>query len=126
MLEACHDRVRRSLALLGNLIGNAWRYSREQADAQIEFGALPAPEGSRKMLFVPYIGTGFNMAYSGSLFKPFHRLHPDNEFEGSGIGLATVHRILERHGGAIRGASVEGEGACFYFSFNPRFRPVTA
>jgi signal transduction histidine kinase len=107
--------------ILENLIGNAWKYSRRRADAQIEFGALPAREGCRQMLFVRDNGAGFNMAYADSLFKPFHRLHHDNEFEGSGIGLATVHRILERHGGVIRGESTEGAGACFYFSFDPRF-----
>jgi signal transduction histidine kinase len=112
--------------ILENLIGNAWKYSRERADAQIEFGTLPAHEGGRKMLFVRDNGAGFNMAYSASLFKPFHRLHHDNEFEGSGIGLATVHRILERHGGVIRGESAEGAGACFYFSFDPRFGLIGA
>ncbi|ABE43677.1 PAS domain-containing sensor histidine kinase [Polaromonas sp. JS666] len=109
--------------ILENLIGNAWKYSRAQADAQIEFGALPTREGGRKMLFVRDNGAGFNMAYSASLFKPFHRLHHEHEFEGSGIGLATVHRILERHGGVIRAESTEGAGACFYFSFDPRFGP---
>lgn len=111
--------------ILENLIGNAWKYSREQADAKMEFGSLPAREGGRRMLFVRDNGAGFNMAYSASLFKPFHRLHHDNEFEGSGIGLATVHRILERHGGVIRAESAEGKGACFTFSFDPQFGPVS-
>ncbi|MDP2035040.1 MAG: PAS domain S-box protein [Polaromonas sp.] len=109
--------------ILENLLGNAWKYSRDKADAAIGFGALPAREGGRKMLFVRDNGAGFDMAYAGSLFKPFHRLHHENEFEGSGIGLATVHRILERHGGTIRGESAEGAGACFYFSFDPKFGP---
>lgn len=110
--------------ILENLLGNAWKYSRDKADASIGFGALPAREGGRKMLFVRDNGAGFDMAYAGSLFKPFHRLHHENEFEGSGIGLATVHRILERHGGTIRGESAEGAGACFYFSFDPKFGPA--
>ncbi|MDO8388657.1 MAG: PAS domain S-box protein [Polaromonas sp.] len=109
--------------ILENLLGNAWKYSRDKADAVIGFGALPAREGGRKMLFVRDNGAGFDMAYAGSLFKPFHRLHHENEFEGSGIGLATVHRILERHGGTIRGESAAGAGACFYFSFDPKFGP---
>lgn len=107
--------------ILENLLGNAWKYSRNTAGASISFGALPTREGGRKMLFVRDNGAGFDMAYAGSLFKPFHRLHHETEFEGSGIGLATVHRILERHGGTIRGESAEGAGACFYFSFDPRF-----
>jgi PAS domain S-box-containing protein len=107
--------------ILENLLGNAWKYSRDKAGASISFGALAEREGGRRMLFVRDNGTGFDMAYAGSLFKPFHRLHHDNEFEGSGIGLATVHRILERHGGTIRAESAAGAGACFYFSFDPRF-----
>jgi PAS domain S-box-containing protein len=110
--------------ILENLIGNAWKYSRDKDDASISFGALPAREDGRKMLFVRDNGAGFDMAYSGNLFKPFHRLHHETEFEGSGIGLATVHRILERHGGTIRGESAEGAGACFYFSFDPRLGSV--
>ncbi|MBC7600012.1 MAG: PAS domain S-box protein [Polaromonas sp.] len=106
--------------ILENLIGNAWKYSRGRDAAIIDFGATPARECGRQMLFVRDNGAGFDMAYSASLFKPFHRLHHETEFEGSGIGLATVHRILERHGGVIRAESTEGAGACFYFSFDPR------
>lgn len=106
---------------LENLIGNAWKYSRQRTDAKIEFGALSARDDGRKILFLRDNGAGFNMAYADNLFKPFHRLHHESEFEGSGIGLATVHRILERHGGRIRAESSEGAGACFYFSFDPHF-----
>lgn len=112
--------------ILENLIGNAWKYSRGRTSAQIRFGVLTDHEDGRNMLFVRDNGAGFNMDFSDSLFKPFHRLHQDNEFEGSGIGLATVHRILERHGGTIRGESTEGDGACFYFSFSPRFSQIAA
>ncbi|MEO8021482.1 PAS domain S-box protein [Polaromonas sp.] len=120
--ERCDSKLTR--ILLENLIGNAWKYSRHRADATIEFGVLPSREDGRKMLFVRDNGAGFNMAYADSLFKPFHRLHHETEFEGSGIGLATVHRILERHGGMIRAESAEGAGACFYFSLDPRFGTV--
>jgi PAS domain S-box-containing protein len=119
--ERCDSKLAR--IILENLIGNAWKYSRQRADAKIEFGQLPDHEDGRKILFVRDNGAGFNMAYADSLFKPFHRLHHETEFEGSGIGLATVHRILERHGGFIRAESSEGSGACFYFSFDPRFSP---
>ncbi len=69
------------------------------------------------MFYVRDNGVGFNMRYVRELFKPFHRLHRDTEFEGTGIGLATVHRILERHEGDVRCEATEGEGACFFFSF---------
>lgn len=100
-----------------NLMGNAWKYSRKVPQAVIEFGALPTQDGEHTTFFIRDNGAGFNMEYAHSLFKPFHRLHHENEFEGSGIGLATVHRILERHGGLIRAEAVEGQGACFYFAF---------
>ena len=106
---------------LENLIGNAWKYSRNRDQATIDFGAVASLEGGRQTLFVRDNGAGFDMAFSANLFKPFHRLHNETEFEGSGIGLATVHRILERHGGSIRAESTVGNGACFYFSFDPRF-----
>lgn len=119
LIVRCDSKFAR--IILENLLGNAWKYSRNTAEASVSFGALPAREGGRKMLFVRDNGAGFDMAYADSLFKPFHRLHHETEFEGSGIGLATVHRILERHGGTIRGESAAGAGACFYFSFDPRF-----
>ena len=64
-------------------------------------------------------GVGFDMARAGELFKPFHRLHQDSEFEGTGIGLATVHRVMERHRGHVRGEAQVGQGARFIFSFSP-------
>ncbi len=123
--DGIHTRCDSKFAriILENLLGNAWKYSRDKDGAAISFGTLPAREGGRRMLFVRDNGAGFDMAHAGSLFKPFHRLHHDNEFEGSGIGLATVHRILERHGGTIRGESAAGAGASFYFSFDPKFGP---
>lgn len=105
--------------VLDNLIGNAWKYSRRQPQARIEFGVLPITTGGRKMLFIKDNGVGFDMAYADKLFKPFHRLHGASEFEGTGIGLATVHRILERHGGTITCESREGVGSTFLFSFDP-------
>ncbi|MES2980155.1 MAG: PAS domain S-box protein [Pseudomonadota bacterium] len=106
--------------VLENLISNAWKYSRNRDDACIEFAASVSPDDGSRMLMVRDNGAGFSMEYSGSLFKPFHRLHHDNEFEGSGIGLATVHRILERHGGSIRAEAEDGRGATFFFTFESR------
>jgi PAS domain S-box-containing protein len=106
--------------VLDNLIGNAWKYSRPARNARIEFGALPGHHDGRTVLFIKDNGVGFNMAFVGKLFKPFHRLHGANEFEGTGIGLATVHRIVERHGGCIDCTSQEGVGSTFYFTFDQR------
>ena len=115
ILVMCDEKLAR--IVLENLIGNAWKYSRDRIDSHIEFGRKPAAGCGNETLFVRDNGAGFNMEYVASLFKPFHRLHHANEFEGSGIGLATVHRILERHGGAICAEATEGAGACFWFSF---------
>lgn len=104
--------------VLDNLIGNAWKYSRRTPVTRIEFGALPTGADGHAMLFFKDNGVGFDMAYANKLFKPFHRLHGASEFEGTGIGLATVHRILERHGGAIECESEEGVGSTFFFSFD--------
>ena len=97
--------------LLGNLLSNAWKFTRGRDDARIEFGIGPDGE-----FFVRDNGAGFAQEYVDKLFRPFQRLHSQAEFAGNGIGLASVKRIVERHGGSIRAVGKEGEGATFYFS----------
>jgi PAS domain S-box-containing protein len=101
---------------LENLLGNALKYSRDRPQTVIEFGSSAPDDGSTPRYFVRDNGVGFNMAYATKLFKPFQRLHMASEFEGTGIGLATVRRIIERHGGDITAISAPGEGATFSFS----------
>ncbi|WP_372659460.1 PAS domain S-box protein [Hydrogenophaga sp.] len=103
--------------VLENLLGNAWKYSRHQTQPRIEIGQEATPLTGRMVFFVRDNGAGFDMARSDRLFKPFNRLHGAKEFEGSGIGLATVRRIIERHGGHIEGEGVPGLGATFRFCF---------
>ncbi|MBI3553315.1 MAG: PAS domain-containing protein [Elusimicrobia bacterium] len=97
-----------------NLIGNAWKYTGRHASAKIEFGA--SESAGRRVYFVRDDGAGFDMAFAGKLFKPFSRLHTMKEFEGSGVGLATVERIVGRHGGRIWGEAEVEKGAAFYFT----------
>ncbi len=101
---------------LENLLGNALKYSRDQPQTVIEFGCSVSDDNSTRRYFVRDNGVGFNMSYATKLFKPFQRLHMASEFEGTGIGLATVRRIVERHGGDITAISSPGEGATFSFS----------
>lgn len=101
--------------LLVNLIGNAWKFTREREQAHIEFGAQPAADGGEEF-FVRDNGVGFSQAYVDKLFRPFQRLHAQEQFAGHGIGLASVKRIIERHGGTIRAEGREGEGATFWFT----------
>lgn len=103
--------------VLENLLGNAWKYTSRATQALIEFGQEAAPDEGPPVFFIKDNGAGFDEQFANRLFKPFSRLHTAAEFEGSGIGLATVRRILERHGGHIRAQSKLGEGACFWFSF---------
>lgn len=100
--------------VLENLLGNAWKFTAKQAAAKIEFGAMEK-EGD-KVLYVRDNGAGFNMKYAGKMFGAFQRLHSSGEFEGTGIGLATVQRIVNRHGGRIWAEGEEGKGATFYFT----------
>jgi PAS domain S-box-containing protein len=100
--------------LLQNLIGNAWKYSSRRDDARIEFGV--SEQDGRPAYFVRDNGAGFDMAYAQKLFGAFQRLHSTTEFPGLGIGLATVARILHRHGGRAWAEGRVGEGATFYFS----------
>jgi light-regulated signal transduction histidine kinase (bacteriophytochrome) len=115
LMANCDPRL--AHIVLENLIGNAWKYSRHQPVARIELGRCMHAQGSLPGFFVRDNGAGFEMSRADRLFKPFTRLHSPSEFEGSGIGLATVRRIIERHGGQIRGEGKTGEGAMFCFSF---------
>jgi PAS domain S-box-containing protein len=100
--------------VLENLIGNAWKFTRPVDAPCIRFGVRQEPEGLA--YFVADNGVGFNRSDATKLFTPFQRFHTAAEFEGSGIGLATVHRIVRRHGGWIRAESQAGKGATFLFS----------
>jgi len=100
--------------LFMNLIMNAWKFTSKTANATIEIGMVEA--GPMATLFVRDNGAGFDMAYEKKLFKPFQRLHGNSEFEGTGIGLATVARIIDRHGGRIWAEAKPNAGAVFYFS----------
>lgn len=111
----CDPRLAR--IALENLFANAFKYTRTREHTLIEWGRLPAQDGEPGLFFVRDNGVGFDMAYADKLFKPFQRLHMPSEFEGTGIGLATVRRIIERHGGVIRGEGSPGQGAFFSFSF---------
>jgi light-regulated signal transduction histidine kinase (bacteriophytochrome) len=101
-------------AVLENLLGNAFKFTRDVPEARIEFGATPEGE-----FFVRDNGAGFDMTYSNKLFGAFQRLHAVEEYEGTGIGLATVARILHRHQGSIRAEGALGAGATFYFTLPP-------
>ncbi|MFN0160270.1 MAG: PAS domain S-box protein [Burkholderiales bacterium] len=101
--------------VLDNLIGNAWKYSRDAQECRIEFGRANGPDGKPEF-FVRDNGVGFDMQYAGKLFSVFQRLHSAEKYEGTGIGLATVKRIISRHGGTVRGEATAGHGATFYFT----------
>ena len=100
--------------VLENLLGNAWKFTSKRADAHIEVGSEGG--GDAVEFFVRDNGAGFDPAHADKLFEPFRRLHSRAEFEGTGIGLATVQRVLRRHGGACRADSRPGAGATFHFS----------
>jgi signal transduction histidine kinase len=100
--------------VLDNLIGNAWKFTRDQPHPVVEVGA-EGSDGDRRF-FVRDNGAGFDMAYAGKLFGPFQRLHHADEFEGTGIGLATVQRIVRRHGGDIWAEGEVGAGATVSFT----------
>src|SRR5581483_6235372 len=101
--------------VLENLLGNAWKFTANRPRARIEFGALPQSNGAQTY-FVRDDGAGFDMARAGNLFTPFKRLHDQNEFRGTGIGLATVQRVIHRHGGKIWAQGAVNQGATFCFT----------
>jgi PAS domain S-box-containing protein len=109
--------ARLMLIALSNLIGNAWKYSSRTSNAVIEFGSLEKNEET--VFFVRDNGAGFDMAHAKKLFTPFQRLHSDSHFSGTGIGLAIVNKVIQRHGGRVWGEGEIGKGATFYFTLRP-------
>ncbi len=103
------------LTLLDNLMGNAWKFTRDTPDAWLEVGSEMGSDGNAT-LFVRDNGAGFDAGYTNKLFRPFQRLHSQDAFPGHGIGLASVKRIVERHGGDISAEGAVGEGAMFRFT----------
>jgi light-regulated signal transduction histidine kinase (bacteriophytochrome) len=103
-------------AALENLLGNAWKFTGKSECPRIEFGVQR--DGAATVYFVRDSGAGFDMAYADKLFSPFQRLHSEAEFPGTGVGLATVGRIIQRHGGVVRAESAVGTGATFYFTLD--------
>jgi len=100
--------------VLSNLLSNALKFTRKCKKAEIEFGCKI--KDKKTIFYVKDNGIGFDMKYADKLFAPFQRLHKEEEYEGSGIGLATVQRIIRRHGGEIRAESLPGSGSTFYFT----------
>jgi light-regulated signal transduction histidine kinase (bacteriophytochrome) len=99
---------------IGNLIGNAWKYSSKSEHPRIEFGYFK--KDGERVYYVKDNGAGFDMSKANDLFVPFKRLHSEKEFKGTGVGLAIVERAIVRHGGKIWAESEVGKGATFYFT----------
>jgi light-regulated signal transduction histidine kinase (bacteriophytochrome) len=109
-------------AVLENLLGNAWKFTSKAEAPRIEVGTMR--DGDKSVYFVRDNGAGFDMAFADKLFGAFQRLHGMEEFPGTGIGLATVQRIVHRHGGRIWADAAPGRGAVFYFTLAPDSEPV--
>jgi len=103
--------------VLYNLMSNAFKFTRNVENPEIKVG-MTTPDGGQHIYFVSDNGEGFDMSYADRLFLPFHRLHQAGEYEGSGIGLATVQRIIRRHGGRVWADSAPGVGTTFYFTLS--------
>jgi signal transduction histidine kinase len=103
--------------VIDNLLGNAWKYSSRVDRALIEIGAFTSGDGE-PVFFIKDNGAGFDSEHADQLFKPFRRLHSSQEFPGTGLGLATVRRIIRRHNGRVWGEGLPGSGASFYFTLN--------
>jgi signal transduction histidine kinase len=99
---------------LVNLLGNAWKYTARTEGPEVAVGMRVVAGESR--FFVKDNGAGFDMAHAGQLFEPFHRLHRESEFTGTGLGLASVKRIVERHGGRVWAEAEPGKGTTIWFT----------
>lgn len=104
---------------LENLLSNAWKYSSKQEHARIEFGVTENPDFGT-CYFIRDNGAGFDMHLADKLFRPFKRLHANHDFTGDGIGLASVQRVIQRHGGKIWAEAKVNEGACFSFTLSKK------
>jgi light-regulated signal transduction histidine kinase (bacteriophytochrome) len=103
--------------VLANLLHNAWKFTQGKGRARVAFGMKPLAAGAQPVYFVRDNGAGFRMDYADQLFLPFRRLHSEQQFPGTGIGLATVQRIVHRHEGRVWAEAIDGEGAAFYWTF---------
>jgi light-regulated signal transduction histidine kinase (bacteriophytochrome) len=101
--------------VMANLVGNAWKFSAQKPRTVLRVGSRTGPAGET-VYFVADEGAGFDMAHASRLFGPFERLHTPSEFEGTGIGLALVQKIVQRHGGTIWAEAHPGDGATFFFT----------
>ncbi len=120
-IEECDASLMKQV--FANLLSNAVKYTQPRSQVLIEVGQLKVDDETA--IFVRDNGVGFDMKYAGKLFGVFQRLHPDEAFAGTGVGLATVARIIHRHGGRIWADAVEDKGATFYFTIG-RTRPSSA
>jgi signal transduction histidine kinase len=120
MLAQADSRLMTSV--LTNLIGNAWKFSAKTPSARIEVGSQAGAEGET-VFFVRDNGPGFDMANAGKLFQVFERLDSTSQFEGTGIGLATVKQVVEMHQGRVWAESAPGQGATFYFAIGGESAP---
>ena len=100
--------------VLENLLGNAWKFTAKSDQQRVQFGAIQ--KDGQVTYFVQDSGAGFDMAYANKLFKPFQRLHSEADFAGTGIGLATVQRVIERHGGRVWAESAVHQGTTFFWT----------
>jgi len=118
-LPPCHADPTLLHQVLVNLLGNAFKYSRTRDCSVIEISAIVQADGGSPVYAIKDNGVGFDMANAGKLFTVFERLHHARDFEGTGVGLSTVQRIIQRHGGRIWAESAPDAGATFFFTLGP-------